>query len=371
LAIALATAITGALPQVGFTTPGKTGSLGWASLTWSAVDPSSPLPTIDRIVHWRGDYVAYTCGCTDAADGVQKVHAVYWSSSGGVEWAPIPALDIGLPAANIVEAPGGLVAIENAWSTDAATGPHVWASANGTDWQFLGAPAALTGLSIDTVAGTANAIVELAYDSNSSRVISSSDGVNWHEVVVPGGPFCWCDTASAPVWVQAAGGHLFLEGVKQSAAGVDTVGAYLSSDGRSWTSVKTTFRGLPGMLTTRDAILAVSGDGLNAWDSVVWSVSSDGGSSWHRLDSYGPLADSRCYEGLGCQLNGAVYSTGDSLLAVNEVGKAWTSTDGTSWAPFDLGQRPLGTDPNGASEAYDFKLFPTGLYVNGWYGSGQ
>ena len=355
---------------VGFTTPGSADSSKWDGLSWSAVAPSSPLPSVDRIVHWRGGWVAYTCGCTDAPDGVQKVHAAYWSSSDGVRWSPVSALDIGLPAANIVEAPGGLVAIESYWGSDLATGPHVWVSADGAAWRSVGIPADLAGLSIDTVAGTANAIVALAYDAAGNRVISSSDGMNWRDVIVPGGPFCWCDTASSPVWVQSAGGRVFLEGVRQSAAGVDSVGIYWSNDGRSWTSVKGAFRGLPGMLTARDAILAVSGDGLNAWDAEVWSVSTDGGSSWRKLANYGPLSKA-CQSGFGCGSDGAIYSTGDHLLAVNEAGQAWISTDATNWSRFDLGGRTFKTEPNGANEAYDLKLLPTGVYVNGWFGSAR
>jgi hypothetical protein len=331
--------------------------------------PDSPLATIDRIVLWRDGYVAYTCGCADAADGVQKVHAAYWSSTDGVRWVPISALDVGLPAANIVEGRSGLVAIESQWSTDAATGPHVWASANGTDWQFLGIPADLAGFSIDTVAGTPNGIVALAYGTYGNTILTSTDGVSWQTVVVPGAPFCWCDTAGSPVWVQAGQGRLFLEGVKQSATGVDSVGVYWSLDGRSWTTVKGIFGGLPAMDFASGAILAESGDGLEAWDSEVWSVSTDSGASWRKLAAYGPLTDTRCWQGLGCQLNGAIYTIGDRLLAVNDGGKAWTSTDATNWSPFDLGNRPAATGPNG--EVYELKLFPTGVYVNGWFGSAR
>ncbi len=56
---------------------------------------------------------------------------------------------------------------------------------------------------------------------------------------------------------------------------------------------------------------------------------------------------------------------------MNKAGQAWTSSDATNWSRFDLGGRIFKTEPNGANEAYDLELFPTGVYVNGWFGSAR
>jgi hypothetical protein len=292
-------------------------------------------------VTWRHGYVAYGTGI--------------WQSVDGNAWQPA---SLTLVDALIAESPTGLLAVSHA--SDPQSAHEVWSSSDGLAWTKLPTPDAFDSTVILAIAGNEHSVVVVLGSPNGSKVLTSADGKVWAEVSLPSGTFCWCGTADTPVWAWAGAGRIFVAGYLSSGTSdPGPFGFFSSSDGVAWSPSKTTFAGMPILHFAGSSILAeVSPTGRPLMEE--WMTSSDGGSTWVKTTPQSAMLTSS---------GGALYASGERMLGVAKDGRAWTSRDGKTWSPLAWGNHKLGQTSDGQPEVFALKLFPTGVYVAGWYGA--
>jgi hypothetical protein len=325
----------------GFTTSGQTGSQKWSALSWAALPEEAPLGSISHIVTWRHGYVGYGTGI--------------WQSADGNAWQPA---SLTLADSLIAESPTGLLAVSHA--SDPQSAHEVWSSSDGLAWTKLPTPVSFDSTMILAIAGNEHSVVVVLGSLNGNKVLTSADGKVWAEVSLPSGTFCWCGTADTPVWAWAGAGRVFLAGYLSSGtADPGPFGFFSSSDGVAWAPSKTTFAGMPILHFAGSSVLA----DVSPNDSPFmeeWMISSDGGETWAKTTPQSAMLTSS---------GGALCANGERMLGVAKDGRAWTSRDGKTWSPLEWGSHKLGQTSDGQPEVFALKLFPTGVYVSGWYGS--
>jgi hypothetical protein len=340
-----------------FTTPGV--ATNWTGFTWSTSPSEIPIQVAgaDRILPWRGGYVAY--GTANGSPG-QSV----WVSADGLTWKLIPELSA--TQVLVAESPAGLVAMTVTQSNTAppTISPEtVWTSTDGTVWHNNGTPIGLAN--VTSIAGTPSGLVALQGTDVSSGSMSvtygvaySTDGLRWTTVSVDPS-LNWTfdrntpETSMVPV-VQAGNGHLFLMfGDKGFGASTHSV-VWWSVDGRTWTrSTGTISQFGSSMDFGRDGILLYTGIATAGTNTYGFVVSTDGGMSWQPDDSFGPLGLNTCGQVACVEFpNGAVAANGTYFVAVRADGQAWTSYDAKTWTsipwsgpipkPFTLAVLPRG-----------------------------
>jgi hypothetical protein len=81
--------------------------------------------------------------------------------------------------------------------------------------------------------------------------------------------------------------------------------------------------------------------------AVEMEVSHDGGKTWLKDPGFGPLGSlGTCPDPATCQSDGYIGSNGSIFLAVNDEGKAWTSSDGIAWKQIQWDPPAMGRQHN-------------------------
>ena len=324
----------------GFTTPGSL--TGWTGFDWSPISDKSPLRSpITDVVKWRGGYVATSAYLTGGpAIGI-------WSSPDGQAWTPVTAIHSS--AAFVAAAPGGLIAIAVPIGGPNTPG-DVWTSSDGVTWHDAGKSdlpgdlLSLAGTSAGIVATTdvVSGIGTAKGKSDMYTVMFSTDGLHW----VSDTPSGSTQTSGVP-HVQAGNGRFFLMGVPGPlvmtsnvsrvvlAASTTPVDAILwSDDGRTWTQSGGSYTdlaqeiqfGRDGMLLRTQSNAIPGGSGM--------ARSTDGGKTWIRDDTFGPLGVAPCMGECSVGADGQIVANGTYFMAVKADGKsAWLSLDGHTWTP--------------------------------------
>ncbi len=176
----------------GFTTPAPpSAGSAWARLTWRKLAATDPLRLVQRVVGWRGGYLAIGRVVRVGDRGRTPV----WLSQDGKVWTALPEAVFGKSTVvmDIAEAPSGLVALTaqagsnecppgDCWTI---TGPvHAWTSEDGAAWVARPAPDFLPpGESVDRVAMVSGRAGIVAASTSLPVVASfSSDGITWRTI---------------------------------------------------------------------------------------------------------------------------------------------------------------------------------------------
>ncbi len=331
-------------------TPSTTRSFGttgvtsaWTSFTWQKVPIDSPVQMLAS-PYATGDLVSWDHGY--AALGSSGARPILLTSPDGETWTQIGAVqDPYFMAAG----PGGLVVVDQG-----SSGDTIWTSADGTQWHDAGQPSGVS--SIQSIAGTAAGLVATGQiDANTFGVVFSTDGVSWAPAAFKEGA-SWDDLG-----VYAGQGRFFVIG-GSSATGEG--GLWWSDDGQTWTQSSWT-----GFVTGSIPTLKFANSGMLSWttlgisgdDAVEMEVSHDGGKTWLKDPGFGPLGSLlTCPDPMSCASDGYIGSNGSIFLAVNDEGKAWTSSDGATWK-----QIQWNLSAWGGTTRYTFIVLPRGVLVGG------
>lgn len=340
-------AATAASNDVRFTTPGVTS--GWTGFSWSKVPDGTLMQAIESsegyfdMISWAGGYAAVVG--TIAADGGAGVVLV--TSSDGETWTRISAVP---DPAYVAAGPGGTLLALSIGSS----GETIWISHDGVHWSETLAPPGAAWVA--PIAGTSTGFVGVtstepgtAAPHYSYRLIYSSDGLTWTPLAFDPG------SGWDSVWVQSDGDRFFL------IAGNSETGKgrmWWSDDGTTWT--QSSWSGFcAGCMVT----IEFASGGMISWaggplieSAFAMEVSHDGGKTWTKDASFGPLGSS-LDAALGDFSNGHIGSNGSIFLAVSDAGSAWTSSDGLSWKPITWGAVLSGSDHDG------FVVLPRGVLI--------
>ena len=384
----------------------------WTGLTWS--DPVTPSSTmyLRDVVPWEDGYVA--AGRIPVGAGLSQ--AAFFTSPDGLHWTVTYQID---PVGE--RFPEHLVVFDDslfAFSPRAAddveiilpsggySGPLIWTSSDGVDWEFVDSPSwedgwagarqhvgglpptwdqaqipILTGL-VAVAAGPTEMVAignTFGTDEMVPVVLRSTDGSTWTEVSLPP------DSPSALLHDVAAfaGGYALVGSVNVgSQADTATPAAWFSPDGVTWTrsTVNVDEELYPaGIEGIGDFVRVEPGaDGLLGWygyrEMVIggptrWQEwSSADGQTWVPLDQR--AADPNRFAGVvgdGVRMVAVPNTWHPDTGQSSPIDRAWVSTDGVTWSPLTW---PALSDP---SEG--IWVVPDGVIYAGqqsfWFGAAQ
>jgi hypothetical protein len=309
---------------------------------------ASPYATRD-LIGWDHGYAAL------GSDGTGS--NILLTSPDGATWTPTTAIQ---SPYFVAAGPGGLVVVDQG-----SSGDTIWTSPDGTQWHDAGRPSGVS--SIQSIAGTTAGLVATGQvNPTTFGVVFSTDGVSWS-------PVAFKDNASWDyLGVSAGDGRFFVTG-GSSRTGVG--GLWWSDDGRIWTRSS-----WAGFVVGAQPTIEFASSGLLAWTSpaigdpaVDMEVSRDGGKTWLEDPGFGPLGSlGTCPDHMSCQSNGYIASNGSIFLAVNDAGKAWTSSDGVAWEQIQWDPPQWGA----STTRYTFIVLPRGVMLGSqgtelYYGSAK
>ena len=325
-----------------FPIPGATSA--WTGFSWQKVPVGSTMQVIAspyatrNLVSWDHGYAAL--GSNGAGPNVLL------TSPDGETWTQIAAVQ---DPYFVAVGPGGLVLVDQG-----SSGDTIWTSADGTQWHDAGRPAGVSD--IQSIAGTAAGLVATGQvNPTTFGVVFSTDGVSWAPVAFKEGA-AWDDLG-----VLAGQGRFFvLGGSSETGQG----GMWWSDDGWTWTrSTWTGFvtGGIPTIKFTSSGMLSWTGLGNSDNDNAVEiEISHDGGKTWLKDPGFGPLGSvGTCPDPATCQSDGYIGSNGSIFLAVNDEGKAWTSSDGIAWKQIQWNAPEWGD----STTRYTFIVLPRGVLL--------
>ena len=321
--------------SLGVTTRGVTSA--WTGFTWQEAPDGDPVelfgdPYSPRdLVGWDHGYAALGKGF----DGPN----VLLTSPDGATWTQITAVR---DPDCIASGPDGLVAVD----TD---GDRIWTSTDGTQWHDAGRPSGVS--TIQSIAGTAAGLVAAGLVStDTSGVVFSADGVSWTPIALE------LTAVGDYLGVYAGQGRFF---VVAGSSAIGEGGMWWSDDGRTWARSSWAgfaVGGIPEIEFASGGMLSWTTPGI-AEMAVEMEVSHDGGKTWLKDPDFGPLgALGKCPDTATCGSDGYIGSNGSIFLAVNNVGVAWTSSDGIVWKQIQWNRPDWG-----ASGRHKFIVLPRGV----------
>jgi hypothetical protein len=267
---------------------------------------------IRAIVETPDGFVAAGGGCIGG--GRVTCQADVWRSSDGLTWEAVRndgTLDAGANAS--VNRPSGMM--------DVAIGPQ----------------GIVAGGSVTDAAG------------RRAAVWSSPDGQSWHPIAID-------HDGSGQITAVAAGAStLVAVGTVRTDAGV-AAAAWVSPDGTTWEPAADLEGAAVGRFDGDDQgtagpfdvlwfdgrFVAVGADcsSIDACRVAAWSSSPDG-RSWTRITNIGAPGRLRSVADVG----GRLVGVGDDGTWEGSAGRTWTSEDGTSWVPSNIGGEDAANGP--------------------------
>jgi hypothetical protein len=360
-------ASAGTIVAVGYTSPGQVsqqpvfleastaGSVRPVSL---AGIPGGSIPelAVNGLAVAAGQQIA-----VGSADGYPAV----WRRAFGGSWALVTPLSQ-VSAIPGLEALTGVTHGSSGWLAVGAPGPVVMTSADGTTWQSATGPHSITA------------------DLAGVSAVAAAAGPHGYVIVgklVASGGSCVADvwwTPNLTFWTRAhdvndATGSSQVLAVAAGARGFVSAGSHngkpavwTTTDGTTWTTIV-----LPVPAGASSAVLqqiAISGNRIAALGQAytpagavpIAELSADGGSSWQQVRFTSPGPDTTFT---------ALTASGGGFTAAGQFGEpgqqqvaAWTSANGTSWAPAAIGGL---TGPQTGGSYQISALAPSGNAVTG------
>ena len=364
----------------------------WTGITWTPIATDDPLGTVDGMVAApAGGYVAWA---DPVATGDSSASPL-WSSTDGATWHALPADTLGPAAVVIAAGPAGgtLVALTlqgglnsctdgtmpECWTLAAPL--QAWTSPDGVTWTPSTAPditlatdcGSDCSVDVPSVAFGGPGVLVMEASGDSRQLALSTDGASWTALpatALPAG-FQIGGIAGTPSELVAGGDN----GKDPSRAEVAT-----STDGVTWTTELLRGQGHPAegssagrLFVAADGVL-LTGATQDAPGGDLWWSKPDAG-TWQFEDGYPPLGVwSGQGEGSGQLPDGTVVADGMRLFALRTDGsvKAWTSTDGATWA--SIPSSGLKAQPKGSWPIRDMRMIPAGVIATEdsgarWFGA--
>jgi hypothetical protein len=357
----------GTIVAVGYTSPGKVSqqpvfleasTAGHTRPVSLGGIPGGSIPelAVNGLAVAAGQQIA-----VGSADGYPAV----WRQASGGSWALVTSFSQ-VSAIPGLESLTGVTHGSSGWLAVGAPGPVVMTSADGTTWQSASGPHSITA--------------DLAGVSAVAAAAGPHGYVIVGKLVAPGGS-CVADvwwTPNLTLWTRAhdvndATGSSQVLAVAAGARGFVSAGSHngkpavwTTTDGTTWTTVV-----LPVPAGASSAVLqqiAISGNRVAALGQAytpagavpIAELSVDGGSSWQQVPFSAPGPDTTFT---------ALTASSGGFTAAGRFGEpgqqqvaAWTSANGTSWAPAPIG----GLTGSRTGGSYQISaLAPSGTAVTG------
>jgi len=360
-------ASAGTIVAVGYTSPSKVSQqpVFLEASTAGRIQPV-PLASIPggSIPELAVNGLAVAAGQQIAVGSAEGYPAVWRKASGG-SWSLVTSLSE-VSAIPGLEALTGVTHGSSGWLAVGAPGPVVMTSADGAAWQSVTGPHSVTA----DLAGVA--AVAAAAGPHGYVIVG--------KLVAPGGS-CVADvwwTPNLTVWTRAhdvndATGSSQVLAVAADARGFVSAGSHngkpavwTTTDGTTWTTIV-----LPVPAGASSAVLqqiAISGNRVAALGQAytpagavpIAELSVNGGTSWQQVPFSAPGPDAT-FTALTAS-SGGFTAAGHFGAPGQQQVAAWTSANGTSWAPAPIG----GLTGSQTGGSYQISaLAPSGTAVTG------
>lgn len=302
----------------------------WKGIRWTAL-PATPafganVPTTEgstfQVFGWSGGYVGFTItpsqpvpGGTDSTTGEQlydlpasvvvpsySTDGVHWHSGGTLDTSKV----IFEPSQvqiirDVIEGPGGLLAVGWTGSCGSSYLDSLWTSSDGKTWKPVDLPKTMTTQLVTRISGGGAGYVAVAYDN--AGAWTSKDGRTWQFVQPSAGPFANSKIDDGT----AISGAFVLAGT----AGIPSCGAMAGVQPRPVARTAAVWRSIDGSTWTKIAL-----------PGAIASSGYQTASIYRLSDQHVVVTDPVCDAGT-CSV------------------QSWTSTDGRTWAQMKL---PAGLD---------------------------
>ena len=322
--------------------------LAWERvLTLGAESPANGSEAAREVVHGTAGFLAMTESYLFGEGGPQLTQRRLWLSADGRAWEEVGfpvAIDEGSPMAMTATADGDFVLLFSIFLTNGlASRTEAMRSADGRSWEPFdtGLPDNLGIQAVDHGAqGWVLVGSRFGGEVEDPGAWYSSDGVTWELVAELSEPNRWVRVMDA-----AAGDEGFvIVGTSASLEGLPGHEwfALASADGREWVPSRGLFEP-SGENFQPDPHVVALGSGwvavLPSQDESVQFWASDDGLAWARS---GLIADARPpeayeYDPVLQEVGGRLYFSFAGGGGFASTFGAWSSADGVSWEPLDLG----------------------------------